>query len=629
MNRLLPRLLFQLTLWPLLVVAAPFEDSMAQRLLACSACHGDQGRAGPDGFYPRLAGKPEGYLYHQLQHFRDGRRHYGLMTRLVEPLSDAYLAQIARHYAQLELPYPPPKPAAADAATLARGRTLALQGDSGRQLPACVRCHGQRLTGVAPDVPGLLGLPRDYLNAQLGGWKSGQRKAHAPDCMAEVTRALSTAELNALAHWLSSQPVPADSKPALTPPSGPGPAPDCGRASATNPGTGASSASATPGTPAAPELLQRGAYLARAGNCQACHSERGAPPWSGGRGIQTPFGTVYSGNLTPDPATGLGAWSNEDFWQALHHGRSRDGRLLYPAFPYTSYTRVTRADADALFAYLRSLPPVTRAATPHALRWPYGTQAALAAWRALYFEPAGGAAGLAEGERGAYLVQALGHCSACHTARNALGASDRSLDLGGGAIPMQNWYAPALTSPLEAGVAHWSPAEVATLLKTGVAPRGSVTGPMAEVVLHSTQYLSDADLGAMAAFLRALPQQPAAAATVAGVGSARGAKLYDQYCADCHGAQGRGVAAAYPALAGNRAVSLANPSNLVQMVLYGGFAPATTGNPRPYGMPPFALRLSDADVAAVLTHTRSAWGNRAPTVSELDVSRMRAASSPH
>jgi mono/diheme cytochrome c family protein len=313
----------------------------------------------------------------------------------------------------------------------------------------------------------------------------------------------------------------------------------------------------------------------------------------------------------------------------LHHGRSRDGRLLYPAFPYTSYTRVTRPDADALFAYLRSLPAVTRTATPHALRWPYGTQAALAAWRALYFEPAGGTAGLAEGERGSYLVQALGHCSACHTARNALGASDRSLDLGGGAIPMQNWYAPALTSHLEAGVAHWSPAEIVTLLKTGVAPRGSVTGPMAEVVLHSTQYLSDTDLGAMAAYLRALPQQPAAAATVAGAGSARGAKLYEQHCADCHGAQGRGVAFAYPALAGNRAVTLINPSNLVQTVLYGGFAPATVGNPRPYGMAPYALRLNDADVAAVLTHIRSTWGNQAPTVSELDVSRMRAASTPH
>ena len=154
--------------------AAPFEDTLAQRTLACTACHGAQGRAGPDGYYPRIAGKPAGYLYHQLLHFREGRRHYGLMTRLIDPLSDAYLMEIAQHFAHLDLPYPPPAPTRAPQATLERGRTLALQGDPARKLPACAQCHGVSLTGVLPNTPGLLGLPRDYLNAQLGAWRSGE-----------------------------------------------------------------------------------------------------------------------------------------------------------------------------------------------------------------------------------------------------------------------------------------------------------------------------------------------------------------------------------------------------------------------------------------------------------------------
>ena len=198
--------------------AAPFEDSMAQRTLACTACHGDQGRAGPDGYYPRLAGKPAGYLYHQLLNFRDGRRHYGPMTRMVDVLSDAYLMDIARHFAALQVPYPPPQPLATPPApaALARGRTLALQGDAGQRLPACVQCHGERLTGALPDVPGLLGLPRDYLNSQLGAWKTGQRRAHLPDCMADIARQLTPDDVSAVSAWLAAQPVAAGGKPART-----------------------------------------------------------------------------------------------------------------------------------------------------------------------------------------------------------------------------------------------------------------------------------------------------------------------------------------------------------------------------------------------------------------------------
>jgi cytochrome c553 len=198
--------------------AAPFEDSIAQRTQACTSCHGAQGRAGPDGYYPRLAGKPAGYLYNQLLNFRDGRRHYGLMAQLVEPLSDAYLMEIASYFSALDLPYPAPAASAASPQMLQRGRQLVLQGDAARRVPACVSCHGQAMTGVLPAVPGLLGLPRDYLNAQLGAWKTGQRRAHAPDCMKQVVDRLSLDDLNAAASWLAAQPLPAGSKPAAAAP---------------------------------------------------------------------------------------------------------------------------------------------------------------------------------------------------------------------------------------------------------------------------------------------------------------------------------------------------------------------------------------------------------------------------
>lgn len=198
------------------VAAAPFENSIAQRTLACTACHGPQGRAAPDGYYPRLAGKPAGYLYNQLLNFRDGRRHYGLMTQLVEPLSDAYLMEIAQYFSNLQVPYPAPVPATASAELLRQGRQLVLQGDAARRVPACVACHGPAMTGVAPAIPGLLGLPRDYLNAQLGAWKTGQRRAQSPDCMQQVVERLNLDELNAVASWLAAQAVPANSKPAAT-----------------------------------------------------------------------------------------------------------------------------------------------------------------------------------------------------------------------------------------------------------------------------------------------------------------------------------------------------------------------------------------------------------------------------
>ena len=378
-----------------------------------------------------------------------------------------------------------------------------------------------------------------------------------------------------------------------------------------------------------PELIERGAYLARAGNCRTCHTVRGSAAYAGALAIDTPFGTVYSSNLTPDARSGIGAWSAGAFWRAMHNGRSKDGRLLYPAFPYPNFTEVTRADSDAIFAFLRTQPPVKQSNLPHALRFPYNSQAALAVWRALYFraqvfEPDEKKS--TEWNRGAYLVRGLGHCIACHSTRNALGATAGRVELGGGLIPMQNWYAPSLASPTEAGVAHWDTEEVVRLLKTGTSSTGSVLGPMAEVVFSSTQYLNDHDLRAIATFLQALPQTPDLAQERQPpdpASMARGQRLYEDRCADCHGARGQGAQGAYPALAGNRKLTMRSASNVVRVVVEGGFAPTTAGNPRPFGMPPFGQSLNNAEVADVVTYVRNAWGNHAGPTSELDVVRAR------
>ena len=388
-----------------------------------------------------------------------------------------------------------------------------------------------------------------------------------------------------------------------------------------DPGSGSAA-----GAAAGPEQVARGAYLARAGNCRDCHTPRGAAPYSGGRGIPTPFGTVYSSNLTPDLQTGIGAWTAADFRRALHNGRSRDGRLLYPAFPYDAYTRISAADADALFAYLRSLPAVAQPNRPHALRFPYDTQAALAVWRALFFRPARfepDATRPPDWNRGAYLVQGLGHCAACHAERNLLGATRDAAGLGGGLIPLQNWYAPPLRTA--------QPGALAALLQTGRSDTAALLGPMAEVVLHSTQHLDAADLRAMAVYLQSLPASPpmdvpAVSATAAQ--RTQGEALYRDHCSGCHGEQGQGVPGAYLPLAGNPAVLRPTPANLVQVVLGGAFAASTAGNPRPFGMPPFATALSDEEIAAVLSHVRSAWGNQAGAVKALDVQRYRDSVRP-
>lgn len=381
--------------------------------------------------------------------------------------------------------------------------------------------------------------------------------------------------------------------------------------------------------------VARGAYLARLGDCMACHTARGGEPYAGGRAIATPFGTIYGPNLTPHAETGIGQWSADDFWRAMHNGKSKDGKFLYPAFPYTNFTRMTRADTDAIFAYLLTVAPVAQPNRAHELRFPYNQRLLLAGWRSLYFragEYVPDTAKAVEWNRGAYLVQGVGHCSACHTSRTTLGGIEEKFDLAGGLIPVQNWYAPALTSDAEAGLGNWEARHIVDLLKTGVSMRGTASGPMAEVVGQSLQYLTDADAGAIAAYLKSLPKGAAPPRTQAIASSADseevlklGARIYEKHCVECHRANGQGHPPAYPPLAGNHALAMHSAVNPIRMVLNGGYPPNTEGNPRPYGMPPFAHELNDAEVAAVVSYMRNSWGHRAGLVSPVEVSRYRGA----
>ena len=379
-------------------------------------------------------------------------------------------------------------------------------------------------------------------------------------------------------------------------------------------------------------LLARGEYLARAGDCVACHTEINGQPFAGGRPMPTPFGALYAPNITPDEETGLGLWTADDFYRMLHQGVSRDGTLLYPAMPFASYTKVTRTDSDALYAYLQSVPPVRQKNRPHDLGFPFNNRDLLIGWRTLYFKEGEfqpDPAQSAQWNRGAYLVQGLGHCAMCHTAINALGGSSESKAFEGGMIPNQNWYAPSLTSNREAGLGDWPLQDIADLLQTGVSHRGTTYGPMAEVVYNSLQYLSDEDATAMAVYLKALPRRDSEAPPTS---QARlvdpavmelGRKVYAVQCAACHGGEGEGHAPAFPPLKGNQSITMLSPVNSIRMVLNGGYAPGTLKNPRPHGMPPFAHLLDDAQVAAVITYVRVAWENNGTPVTPAQANDLR------
>jgi mono/diheme cytochrome c family protein len=382
-------------------------------------------------------------------------------------------------------------------------------------------------------------------------------------------------------------------------------------------------------------LIAKGEYLARAGDCIACHTNPGDALFAGGLAMPTPFGTLYSTNITPDRDTGIGTWNADQFYAALHTGRFPDGGLMYPAMPFGSYTKVTREDSDAIFAYLRSVPAVHQPNRADDLRFPYNNRQLILGWRTLFFSEGQyqpNPAMSAEWNRGAYLVEGLGHCAMCHTPINALGGSSESQAFEGGLIPMQNWYAPSLTSNKEAGLGEWSIPEIVELLRDGVSHRGAVYGPMAEVVFDSLQYLNDADVRAMAIYLKSLAAGSPPAAEISTVPPPEssllvrfGEDVYDKHCASCHMKDGSGMPPDYPPLAGNPSIQMASAVNPIRMVLNGGFPPGTEGNPEPYGMPPFAQTLSDDEVAAVVTYIRSAWGNRGTPISARQANELRTA----
>lgn len=376
----------------------------------------------------------------------------------------------------------------------------------------------------------------------------------------------------------------------------------------------------------------RGAYLARAGNCMGCHTAQAGQPFAGGHILETSIGTFITPNITPDKDTGIGLWNEEEFWRALHEGKRRDGSLLYPAFPYTEYTNVTREDSDAMFAYLRSLPAVQQRNSPSQISFPFNFRPLLYIWRAFFFKEGiyrPDATKSDEWNQGAYLVQGLGHCNACHTTRNPFGASQGNV-LGGGQLMGSNWYAPSLTSLQEASTADWSIGDIADLLRKGLSSRAVTTGPMADVVSQSLQYLTAEDARAMATYLQSLPGSEPRSRGVApaltedvDMQLAKGAQLYQTHCQDCHGDLGQGSPGVYPALAGNRGITLSSPINAIRSILNGGYMPVTEANSRPYGMPPFAQILPDEEIALVLSYIRNSWGNRGSLVTASQVDRSR------
>lgn len=371
--------------------------------------------------------------------------------------------------------------------------------------------------------------------------------------------------------------------------------------------------------------VAHGRYLVRAGDCMACHTADGGAPFAGGRAVPTPFGTIYSTNITPDRDTGIGAWDEADFYRAMHEGISRDGHHLYPAFPYPWYTRLSRDDVRDIKAYLDTRTAVRQDNKAPKLPWPLSVRGAMAAWNAMYFhegtyrpDPRQSA----QWNRGAYLVKGLGHCSACHGDKNFAGAVDEDHPLGGGFA--ENMYAPALTGGKRDGLGQWSVQDIAQYLGSGRNPIATAGGAMAEVVGQSTQYLSQADRRAIAVYLKSLPAPEAdKVATADDDAMKHGAALYLDNCEACHMRGGTGQQGAFPPLKNSSAIQAAEPDTLITTILQGDRVPATKSDQTALAMPAFGNRLDDAQIAQLTTYIRNAWGNRAGAVDADDVHDIR------
>jgi alcohol dehydrogenase (quinone), cytochrome c subunit len=390
-------------------------------------------------------------------------------------------------------------------------------------------------------------------------------------------------------------------------------------------------------------LVEKGRYLAVVADCAACHTAGGGKPFAGGLGIESPIGKIYSTNITPDKRTGIGDYSLGDFDRALRHGIAKDGSTLYPAMPYVSYAKVTPADVQALYAYfMHAVAPVEQANRAEDIPWPLSMRWPLRFWR-MVFAPRPVTANLPASVdpviRGGYLVTGLAHCGACHTPRG-FGLQEKALTdnsrtfLSGGVV--DGYLAKNLRGDPKNGLGLWSEADIAAFLKSGRTDSAAAFGGMADVVTHSTQYMSDADLAAIAAYLKTLsPVAPngdslaadptAADALRAGTDGSNGALTFVDNCAACHRTNGDGYSGTFPTLARSPVVNTHDATSLIHLVLKGGEMPSTNAAPTHYGMPGFATRLTDRDIADVLTFVRSSWGNHAPAVTAADVARMRRA----
>jgi mono/diheme cytochrome c family protein len=374
--------------------------------------------------------------------------------------------------------------------------------------------------------------------------------------------------------------------------------------------------------------VMRGKALATAGDCVACHTAPGGTPFAGGLALATPFGAIMTPNITPDDATGIGRWSRGDFSRAMHEGRRPGGAYLYPAFPYTYYNKVTRQDTDAIYDYLRSLTPVSNNVNRNTLPFPFNIRMSMMGWNTLFFRPAAFAPDPKRSEefnRGAYLVEGLGHCGACHTPMNAFGANKADLFLQGNNI--SDWTAPNITDDPQSGLGKWSVDEVVQYLKTGQTRTTIASGPMKEVVEDSTSKMADADLKAIAVYLkeRGSAGTPAAAPVAASDPRMQvGEAIFVDTCSACHTRNGDGIEHIFPRLVGNAIVKQDDPTTLVRIILTGVRGAGTDALPTSPAMPSFGYRLDDSQVAAVVTYIRNSWGNAASAVDAAAVKTLRS-----
>jgi len=388
----------------------------------------------------------------------------------------------------------------------------------------------------------------------------------------------------------------------------------------------AAAAAAAAADAASVDPVAHGRYLATAGNCGDCHTNPGGAAYAGARPIQTPFGVIYSANITPDPETGIGGVSPDRFYRAMHTGIGHLGEPLYPAFPYTYFTHISRRDSDDLRAYLMSLPAVRQAKPANRLPFPLNVRFVMRIWNALYFRPGSFTPDPAKSEawnRGAYLVTGPGHCGACHTPKNLLVADKTSQALQGGTL--DNWNALNLTGDLRDGLGAWSADDVVQFLRTGRNGRASASGNMTEVIYNSTSRMSEADLRAIAIYLKDLPPsgRPPQTASTDAAALGAGQAIYVDTCAACHRTLGRGDPGYFPPLGGDAAVQARDPTTILRIILQGARATPTPERPTPLAMPPFAWKLTDQQVADVTSYVRASWGNAASPVSASQVGRLR------